>query len=226
MNGLDSSAAADSTGPNISLYMNGRNFRNGDMVNQNPKLIADLFDENGINLTGTIGHKIEVILNNNENNKIDVTQFYNTLEGYQRGTLEFPLQNLPNGNHTLKLRAWDTYNNSSISSIDFTVKGTSELALDRIFNFPNPMKDFTSFTFNHNFDSPLNINIKIYAASGRLIKDITRENVLDKFVKIDWNGKDSDNDNIANGTYIYKLLVKTQDGKYSKTDYGKLAVLK
>jgi hypothetical protein len=41
MNGIDTTAAPDSTGPVISLYFDSRNFRTGDLVNQSPKLIAD-----------------------------------------------------------------------------------------------------------------------------------------------------------------------------------------
>lgn len=76
MNGTDSTATADSTGPEVKIFMGSRNFRSGDLVNQNPKLIADFTDENGINLTGTIGHKIEATINNDENSKIDLTPFY------------------------------------------------------------------------------------------------------------------------------------------------------
>ena len=36
----------------------------------------------------------------------------------------------------------------------------------------------------------------------------------------------SDGDAIANGTYIYKVLIKSEDGNYSKSTTGKLAKLK
>jgi hypothetical protein len=70
--GINLNAPVDTTGPIISLFLNTRNFKSGDIVNPDFKLLADLFDESGINTTGTIGHKIEGIIDNNENNKYDL----------------------------------------------------------------------------------------------------------------------------------------------------------
>jgi hypothetical protein len=226
LNGIDTTAISDTLGPDITVFMGDRNFRTGDLINQNTKIIADFFDFNGINLTGTIGHKIEGIINDDENNKLDLTSYFNSTNSYQYGSLEYPLQQLADGKYNLKIKAWDTYNNYSIKSIDFTVKSNTALRVDNIYNYPNPMKDFTSFVFNHNFDSPLNVIIKIYTVSGKLIKEIDQNNISDKYVMINWDGRDTDGDNIANGTYLYKMTIKTTDGTFSTTNAGKLAKLK
>ncbi|MEP7146330.1 MAG: C25 family cysteine peptidase, partial [bacterium] len=226
MAGRDTTAQPDSTGPVVNLFLGSRGFRTGDMVNQNPKLIADFTDENGINLTGTIGHKIEGILNDDVNNKIDLTPFYVSNSGYQNGTVEYLLQNLQDGKNKLEVKAWDTYNNFNSSIIEFNVRGNSELALDNIYNYPNPMRDYTNFVFEHNFDQPLIADVKIYTVSGRLIKELNKTNITDKFVSLQWDGKDNDGDGVANGTYIYKIFIKSEDGVFSKSTTGKLAKLK
>lgn len=226
MSGLDSTALADSTGPVINIFMDNRNFRSGDMVNQNPKLIADFSDQSGMNLTGTIGHKIEAVLNDDANNKIDLTALYTSASGFQDGSVEYQMENLADGKYKMEVKAWDTYNNFSSQTIDFNVKSNSDFALESIYNYPNPMQDFTNFVFQHNFDSPLTADIKIYTVSGRLIKELNKTNITDKFVNIDWDGTDTDGDIISNGTYIYKIIIKTEDGNFSKSSSGKLAKLK
>ena len=226
MNGIDTTAAPDSTGPVISLYFDSRNFRTGDLVNQNPKLIADFFDENGLNLTGNIGHKIEAIVNDNENEKIDLTQLYSSTSGYQNGSLEYSFENFPEGKHKLEVRAWDTYNNFNTQIIEFNVKSSSELALDEVYNYPNPMKNSTSFIFQHNLDESIQADIRIYTSAGRLIKELNKTNITDKFVNIDWDGRDTDGDYIANGTYIYKINIKSESGSFARSSTGKLVVLK
>ncbi|MCX6157448.1 MAG: type IX secretion system sortase PorU [Ignavibacteriae bacterium] len=226
LSGIDTTAVSDTLGPDISLYMDNRTFRSGDVVNQNAKLIADLYDFSGINLTGTIGHKIEAVLNNNDNNKLDLTPYYNTTNGYQFGTVEYSFNGLPDGDYTLKFKAWDTYNNFKETSVNFVVKSTSSLVVSNLFNYPNPMKDNTSFTFQHNFDTPLSADILIYSVAGRKIQTIKRTNITEKNVSIEWDGKDADGDYIANGTYIYKVIVKTEDGSFSNVQTGKLARLK
>lgn len=226
LNGIDTTAVIDTTGPDITVFLGDRNFRTGDVVNQNSNLIADFYDLSGINLTGTIGHKIEAIINNDENNKIDLTSFYNSTNGFQFGTINYLLQGLADGKYNLILKAWDTYNNFSTKSVDFVVRNNSALKIENIYNYPNPMKDNTTFMFQHNFDSPLNVMIKIFTVSGKVIKEISQNNISEKFVAINWDGKDNDGDFIANGTYLYKLTVKTLDGSYNSTTTGKLAKLK
>ena len=226
LSGIDTNAAIDTTGPEIAIYMGNRTFRTGDIINQNSKIITDFYDFSGINLTGTIGHKIEAIMDDNENNKIDLTPFYNSTTGYQYGSLEYPIESIADGKHNLKIKAWDTYNNFNVGSVDFVVMNSSELKVENVYNYPNPMRDNTSFLFQHNLDIPLKVEIKIYTVSGRIIKELNSPNVTEKFVKIDWDGKDTDGDNIANGTYLYKVIVKSQDGSFSEHKTGKLAKLK
>lgn len=223
--GINPNAELDSVGPRISMFMNTRNFRSGDVVNENSKFIADLFDESGINTTGTLGHKLEGVLDGNENNKYDFTNFYNSDTTYKSGTLEYDFAGLSIGRHSLKLRAWDTYNNSSEATIEFDVASTGTLQVTNIYNYPNPFRDNTAFTFQHNYPADINVKIKVYTVAGRLIKEIQKPNISDKFVVIDWDGKDQDGETLGNGVYIYKIVVESVDG-LSVTNTGKLAVLK
>ena len=44
------------------------------------------------------------------------------------------------------------------------------------------------------------------------------------FNRVYWDGRDGDGDIIANGTYLYKIIVN--DGKKSIAETGKLAVIR
>ncbi|MGA2668917.1 MAG: type IX secretion system sortase PorU [Ignavibacteria bacterium] len=223
--GIDPSAPVDTTGPLISLFINSRNFKNGDVVNENFKLLGDLYDESGINTTGTIGHKLEAVMDNNYNNKYDLTNFYNSDTTYKSGHFAYDFSGVPDGHHTIKVKAWDTYNNSSEASIDFIVSSYTSLHIMNIYNYPNPFRDRTSFTFQHNYPGNINVTIKIYTVSGRLIKELKQVSIPDKFVAIDWDGKDADGETLANGVYLYKVMVTSDDGS-SQSSIGKMAVLK
>ena len=223
--GIDPDASIDTTGPQVNLFLNDHNFRSGDIVNENFNLLVDLYDESGINTTGTIGHKIEATINNDNNNKIDLTQYYNSDTTYKSGHLTYAFSDMAPGHYNLKVRAWDTYNNSTESSIDFTVSTSSALQVNNVYNFPNPFKDKTMFTFQHNYPNPVNVKIKIYTISGRLIREISQNNITDKFVAINWDGLDQDGDRLSNGVYIYRLTVDNGSGS-SVVSTGKLAVLK
>jgi hypothetical protein len=223
--GIDPNAPVDTTGPNIKLFIDSRNFRSGDVVNPSFKLIGDLFDESGINTSGTIGHKIEAVIDDNETHKYDLTTFYNSDTSYKSGTLEYDFSEIALGKHTLRLKAWDTYNNSSEAEIEFNVSSSDVLQVTNVYNYPNPFRDNTAFTFQHNYPNSVNVKIKIYTVAGRLIKEIENKEINDKFVVINWTGKDEDGETLGNGVYIYKLTVDDGSGQ-SVTTTGKLAVLK
>ena len=90
----------------------------------------------------------------------------------------------------------------------------------------NPFSANTTFTFQQNLTQPINVKINIYTIAGRLIKVLEERNINQKFVKINWDGRDDEGDRLANGTYLYKLIVKTTNGDYSESLIGKMAVIK
>ena len=117
--GTSSEMNNDGIGPEIKLYLNTPSFINGDKVISTPCLWVELFDENGINTIGSgVGHDIVAIVDNNPAHTYNLNSVYTPSSvDYRRGTIMFPLNALEAGEHTLMLRAWDLYNNSSTAKI-------------------------------------------------------------------------------------------------------------
>lgn len=222
--GTNPNAAPDSIGPRISLYLDNRNFRPGALVSDNPLLIADLFDEHGINSSNVgIGHSLEAWVDD-QSESIDLSNHYSSkLDSYQEGTIEYVVSGLPPGSHRLRLRAWDTYNNSSMTETNFDVGVSVGLKVRNVFNYPNPFNNATTFTFQHNQLVPVDVEVKIYTVAGRLVESLEQRGVPDIFVKVPWDGRDRDRDEIANGVYLYKIIVRTQDGRFTSETLGKLS---
>ncbi|HEX9006475.1 MAG TPA: type IX secretion system sortase PorU, partial [Bacteroidota bacterium] len=225
--GTDSTATNNGKGPQVAVYLNSRAFKPGDLVNPHPVLIADLADSAGINTSGAgIGHRIEAWLNNSAQS-IDLTDSYTSkLNSYREGTVQYQLSDLPSGQNTLRLRAWDSYNNSSIVEIAFKVASDEQLAIADVLNYPNPFASGTSFTFRQNQSGPLNVRIRIYTVAGRLIQTIETTAPGESYVRIPWDGRDRDGAILANGVYLYKIVASTADGRFTSEALGKLAVLK
>jgi flagellar hook assembly protein FlgD len=224
--GSDTAYVSDTKGPVINIFLGDRNFRDGDLVPENPKLIVDLYDESGINISGGIGHRFEAWLDNSINS-ISLIDYYNgKVDSYQEGTAEYNLSSLDKGTHNLKVKAFDVYNNTSVKDVNFKISGTSDLSITNVLNYPNPFSKTTKFTFQQNQDGPIDVKIKIYTIAGRLIKTIDEKGINDRFVQIEWDGRDDDGDSIANGVYIYKLTTKTQDGRTGNEALGRLSVIK
>jgi hypothetical protein len=225
--GTDSSAADDRQGPAINLYVGSRSFRPGDMVNEQAPLLIDLSDSSGVNTsTSGIGHRIEAWFNSAAQSR-DVTGFYvSKLDNFREGTVTVPLAELPQGRNTVRVRAWDSYNNSSLAETYFDVTSSEALTLRDVLNYPNPFTDGTLFTFRQNQAGPLDVRIKIYTLAGRLIQSLETTVGGDPLVRVPWDGRDRDGDLIANGVYLYKVVVQTVDGRYSSEALGKCSIVR
>ncbi len=208
----------DSEGPSIKIYMNNQNFVDGGMTDENPKIVAFVSDSTGINTVGNgIGHDIVAILDNNTASTYNLNEYYQAdLDSYQSGKIEYPLSGLDPGKHTLSLRVWDVYNNSSVDSIEFIVAESAEMTVSRLFNYPNPFTQSTDFYFEQNqVNTDLEVLIQIYTVSGRLVKTLETDMFADGYRvgPIHWDGLDDFGNNIGRGVYIYKLRIKTSEGK-------------
>lgn len=216
--GTSTSTLNDNIGPDIQLYLNDPNFINGGLTNQDPVVVAMLTDSSGINITGSgIGHDISVILDNKVAQTYVLNNFYEgEADSYMAGSVRYPLFSLENGPHQLKLKAWDIANNSSEEMVDFTVASDAAMALDHVFNYPNPFTQFTEFYFEHNQPgTSVDVLIQVFTVSGRLVKTIEQSFFAEGFRPnaIRWDGRDDYGDKIGRGVYIYKIKVRTADGK-------------
>jgi flagellar hook assembly protein FlgD len=98
-----------------------------------------------------------------------------------------------------------------------------------VFNYPNPFTTHTSFCFDHNQPCcGLDVQIKIFTISGRMIKTI-RQNVTAEGFRVDkdiiiWDGRDDFGDKLAKGVYIYQIKVTGSNGS-SAEKFEKLVIL-
>jgi hypothetical protein len=231
--GVNLNAPEDNTGPNISLYMNDENFVSGGVTNENPILLANLYDENGINTASGIGHDITAILDGDETNVYKLNPYYvAAIDDYQRGALSYPLRDLSPGLHTLTLKAWDVYNNASTQDIQFVVFDEDvSLKLTNVLNYPNPFVNYTEFWFNHNSSDVLDVSIQIFTVSGKLIKTIngqtnTNSNTTTSLSRdLTWDGTDDFGSKIGKGVYVYKLKVRSSSTGMQAEKIEKLVIL-
>ncbi|TAG02455.1 MAG: hypothetical protein EAZ44_07180 [Cytophagia bacterium] len=219
---------ADNTPPNINLFLNDESFKNGQEVSPDALLLANIFDENGINIAvNGVGHAIKAVLDNTIS--FDLNDYYKANQNdYKNGKVEYPIKNMKPGKHNLTLQVWDTYNNPSQTSIDFVVAPSPQIAIQTLFNYPNPVVDYTKFSFTHNKKGKdLYYQIDIFDTKGSLLKTLTgqtlgteQENVI-----LEWDGIDKNGQRLGNGTYIYQLQITSPQDKTSGKASRKLVII-
>ena len=227
--GTDKNGIVDTEGPEIELYMNDENFIDGGIVNENPMLIAKINDESGINTVGNgIGHDITLTIDGNSSGKTVLNSFYESeMDNYKSGKIMYPNSNIELGSHTMTIKAWDVMNNSSEKSIDFIVTNSSEMVIDKLFNYPNPFSTHTSFYFGHNQPyETFEVIISIFTVSGKLVKTLESTMTCNGYLSspIEWDGRDDYGDKIGKGVYIYKVKVRNTTGTVVEK-FEKLVIL-
>ncbi len=228
--GYDHGAGGDTEGPEITLYINDTLFKSGDITNENPVLVAFVEDESGINTTGNgIGHDIVAGIDGRSDQQYVLNDYYfSDVNRYNKGIIVYPLHNMQPGTHTLTLKVWDIYNNSSEASIEFNVVPSNDMAVEKLYNYPNPFYDETTFVFSHNqAEQPIEATIEIYSVSGRLVKTIKKDISSEGYVssQVKWNGYSDGGYKLSQGVYLYSLKVLNSNG-HSDVKRSKLVITK
>ena len=127
------------------------------------------------------------------------------------------------GEHSVTVKAWDSFNNFSEETSVFNISSSEDLAIERVYNYPNPMTESTDFTFYLTHPAEV-VEISIYTVAGRLIRKIQDYSAVSVgFQSIRWDGTDEARDRIANGVYIYRLRATSSTGNWDEV-LEKLAI--
>jgi len=214
--------------PIVQPYINDSMFQNGGITGTNTSLFVSLFSETGINVSGNkLGHDLTAVLDDNIEQPYVLNDFYETAPNtYQRGFVSFPIAGIPNGRHTITVKAWDVNNNSGEGKVDFIVMDGKVMAIENLGNYPNPFSNTTRFVFEHNHpDEDLDVKINIYNAAGSLVKGIQQQFTPtgSRSAEITWDGTDNGGARLASGMYVYRIMITSNKG-YRSTAYQKLVI--
>ena len=214
----------DTSKPSVAITFDGKDIINGQYVSANPYIKISMMDPTRLPVTDT--SDIRIFLNNDpiyftNNNFIK----YHFSASNPKFVINYNPK-LKDGEYSLRVMAKNalgTYADSSNLEKSFSV--TNETHLLYVYNYPNPFKYDTYFTFRLT-QIPDEIKIMIYTIAGRLIKTIARRSgqLNYDFNRIHWDGRDADGNIIANGIYLYKVIMK--NGGKSESTIQKLAIIR
>ncbi len=213
--GTAQGTAVDSIGPDIRLYLNTPSFQYGANVNSTPMLVAELHDESGLNTSGNgIGHDILLVIDNNPEWTWVLNGNFRQYPGdYTRGLVTFSIPELPEGKHTLMLRAWDVFNNSKTVYLGFKVVDD----LDPVFSVDvtdSPARESTTFVITH--DRPgqgTKVTVQVFGSDGtsQWIGSTT-DSSASGVSTITWNLHSSSGHRLQPGLYFVRATVSSGQG--------------
>jgi flagellar hook assembly protein FlgD len=150
---------------------------------------------------------------------------YQFAETNPKVTVDFN-PDLVDGDYALRV-LWKDYEGNIVDSsgVEKFFLVSNEAKILNVYNYPNPTNGETHFTFKLT-QIPEEIKIKIFTIAGRLVREIklTSAELKYDFNKIYWDGRDEDGDLLANGVYLYKVIMNAGDKSEEVTQ--KLAIVK
>ncbi len=217
--GYDDTAAPDTTPPVISsLVLNHSTFTSGSTVNASPMLIAEVSDDVALNLSGAgIGHQMTAILDGNKAYADLPLYFTPSVDGSPSGTINYTLENLTSGAHSLMLRVWDTAGNSTTSEIDFFVDPEKAPKIYDIYSDANPAYDMANFYLSHDQpDATVNVTVTVYNLLGKPVWESRQSGRSDMFltVPVSWNLTDYSGRRVQRGIYLYRARIDSGSDSY------------
>ncbi len=217
LGGIDPAMFPDDQGPTISFYWNSPDFENGQSVERQGVLYADLFDAQGIyHYDYSLGRDIVMNSNLPFYNRVVLNDRYEpALNDFRRGRVALPLTDLEPGTYEFTLKVWDTQDNASEASLWFVVD--DNLFLSHVRNYPNPFSEETYITLSHTGeDGDFTVNVEIFDLMGRPVRNLYRKvSASDGAIEpIHWDGCDYSGTPLRSGIYLYRLTLTDEFGYF------------
>ncbi|MCX6161974.1 MAG: hypothetical protein NTV87_11685, partial [Ignavibacteriae bacterium] len=210
---------------NLDVFSDGVKIMGGDYVRLKPEILVKLSKQNSDSLTMLDTSFIRIFVNNNilifAGNKRDINGGVITETGKDAMILKFTPE-LKEGQNEFRFITMNAGKNS-YDTAKYSVTVSNELMVKDLYNYPNPMKSETTFTFNlAGSNIPTDCRIKIFSVA-RVVKTLKIPASIG-VNQYPWDGRDEDGDYMANGVYFYKVIIEGDNQK--ETALQKLAILR
>ncbi|WKN32728.1 C25 family cysteine peptidase [Porifericola rhodea] len=253
---------ADALNPIIDVAFDGTYILDGDIVSPSPMITIEIRDENpylvkqdtsGIDIY--LGKKeAEEVVASTANARTTDTQMqrvslnskevsWTPAEGEEPFKINFQPSQLEDGTYTLSVQAEDASGNASGAEpyeVNFEI--INESTITNFYPYPNPFSTSTRFVFTlTGQDIPDQIKVQIMTVSGKVVREITQDElgpirIGNNITDYAWDGRDEFGDELANGVYLYRVLVRskgkaldlreTAGDRGFKNGFGKMYILR
>jgi hypothetical protein len=181
----------------------------------------------------------------------DTLRFTPATSGNNTATVDFTptftRQYNPEGDtYTLIVSGKDQLGNTAgATPYRVSFKVITKAMISNMLNYPNPFTTSTAFVFTiTGSDVPQNIKIQILTITGKIVREITKEelgplHVGRNITEFKWNGTDMYGSRLANGVYLYHVVTNLNGqslskykasgdntDKYFNNGYGKMYLMK
>jgi hypothetical protein len=245
---------SDNINPMMDVVFDGVRIMDGDIVSPTPHISIVVKDENRYFYKQDLknikmlmkypsadgeGPFREILLENNPQVSFTPASEDNKNEL----TIEYRPERLQDGVHTLRLQTVDANNNAAGSNdYQITFEVINKSSITNFYPYPNPFSTKCHFVFTlTGNDIPDNFKIQIMTVTGKIVREIMKSEIGpirigNNKTSYAWDGTDEYGDKLGNGVYLYKVVMKNDDGNIEHREtaadktftkgWGKLYILR
>ncbi|MFH1320028.1 MAG: C25 family cysteine peptidase [Bacteroidota bacterium] len=244
---------SDQTNPILDVTFDGIHILDGDIVSAKPEIVIQLNDENKfLALNDTSLFKVYLKIPNST-----IDEHIPFVNGSGKEIMRWTPAALPNnsckieyipelkqdGKYELLVQATDISDNNS-GDIDYRIsfEVINKPTITNVLNWPNPFSTKTHFVFTlTGSEVPQDFRIRIITVTGKVVREIFADElgtlrIGRNITDYAWDGKDQFGDQLANGIYLYKVVVRlngndiekreTNADKYFHKGFGKMYLMR
>ncbi|MCX7652381.1 MAG: C25 family cysteine peptidase [Bacteroidia bacterium] len=243
--------STDRINPIVDVLFDGYRIQNGDIVSPQPLITIEVKDENrylALDDTGTVIVRLRRAEERGLGERISYSSgklhFTPASLPENRAKVDFRPDRLEDGEYILSVEAFDKKRNrSGTTPYEVRFRVINESSITQVINYPNPFSTATRFYYELTGSVlPEVFQIHIYTISGRLVKVIDLKALGEvrigrHLTNYAWDGTDEMGDRLANGVYLYRVVLRMPGGQplekrdeglspYFKGGWGKMVILR
>jgi hypothetical protein len=215
----------DKINPVLDVAFDGIRILNGDIVSANPEIVITLNDENPflkLDNPSLMQVFIKYPANYGDSTVLIPESAYDFIPASglkNEAKIVFKHKFHNDGKYELGIMAMDKSRNISgkghaIYDLKIQFEIVTKSTITQLLNYPNPFSTSTRFVFVLTGEQiPDEIRIQIMSVTGKVVREINQDelgpiNIGRNITEFAWDGKDQFGDQLANGVYFYRVIVK------------------
>lgn len=246
----------DLENPLLDVTFNGKHIMNGDLIASKSEIQITLKDENEFDImsqdSDTSLFWVYLTDPSGKQSRIPFTDSKGGIVMYwtpanihnKKFKINYPANFDQDGIYTLQVQGADRNGNLSGKyeyKIQFEVQNEQQISY--LLNYPNPFSNQTRFVYTLTGSTPpSDVKIQILTITGKVVKEITSNEIgqltigKNQITDYAWDGKDEFGDQLANGVYLYRVIVKNDQGQvkhlsnqndnFFKNEFGKMYLMR
>jgi hypothetical protein len=245
----------DKINPLLDVTFDGIHIMDGEIVSAYPNIMITLDDENPFLLMDEledtaqfkvfiydpVGAETRVYF---DDGGVDPVMEFIPAGSDNKCIINYNPRLILDGEYRLLVQANDKSRNAS-GDFDFEInfEVINRLTVTEVMNYPNPFSTSTRFVFTiTGVEPPPYFMIQIMTVSGRVVREIRQDELGDlrigrNITDYAWDGRDNFGDQLANGVYLYRVIVKdnynsdvelreTDASQWFKKGFGKMYLMR